>query len=92
MKKQIRTDKVDKLLKVEKFITWDMIGASVLNRKNYVSDEAKEVFDYMKELGMEFMRYGDKYSDGKMDVNNRGFAINIKKVRKRKIQKIYQKN
>ena len=59
-KKQQTRSRVDRLLQIETFITWDMLGISPLNNYNHQTYDAKVVFDYMKELGIDYMRYSDK--------------------------------
>jgi len=89
-KQQIRS-KVDSLLQNNTFITWGMLGISVLNNFNYATYDAKVVFEYMKELGIEYMRYSDKYPDKKMHGNTGGFYNDIARRRKRKLQRIIGK-
>lgn len=96
-KEQIR-NKIDRLLQNEAFITWDMLETSqYLHSYGYLShtslsDEAKIVIDYMKELGIDYVRYSDKYSDKRMHGNNRGFYNDIAERRKRKLQALMSLN
>jgi hypothetical protein len=64
-----------------------MIGISLhAQYHNNITYEMKIVFEYMKELGTDYVRYSDKYSDKRMHGNNRGFYNDIKERRKRKLQ------
>ncbi|WP_297092143.1 hypothetical protein [uncultured Draconibacterium sp.] len=86
-------DKVDKLLLHEEFITWRKLGIYLKDRKKrYLTYEARIVFDYMKELGIEYLHYSDKYSDGRLHRNTGGFynPIPITKRRKNKLQQIIE--
>lgn len=92
-KQQIR-DKVDTFLLHEEFITWKILGISLKqHRKRSVTYEATIVFDYTKELGIEYLHYADKYSDGRMRDNTGGFynPMPITKIRKGKLQQIARK-
>lgn len=58
----------------------------------YYSYEAKVVFNYMKKLGINYVRYSDICSDKKRHGNNRGFYCDVKEIRKRKIESIMRLN
>lgn len=84
-KQQIR-DKVDRLLQNETFITWSMLGISPLNSYDHQTYDANVVFDYMNELGIDYMRYSDKYSDKKFHGNTGGFYNDVAVRRKKKLR------
>lgn len=91
-KQQLRND-IDMLIKNNKFITWDMLEVSPFTRNNkYLSYEAKIVFGYMKELGIDYVRYIQKFSNGIMHGNTKGFYNDINRRRKSKIQQIEHLN
>lgn len=90
-KQQIR-NKVYRLLQNETFITWDKLGFLPLNNYSYQTHDAGVVFDYMKEFGIDYMRYRDKYSDKKVHGNTGGFYNDIPGRRKRKLQQIIKNN
>lgn len=92
IKQQVRNE-IDKLIKNNKFITWDMLGVSPFTHNNkYLSYEAKIVFEYMKELNIDYVRYSDKYSNRIMNRNTKGFYNDIVGRRKSKIQYIENLN
>ncbi len=55
MKKQQIRNKVYRLLQNETFITWSMLGISPLNSYDYQTYDAMVVFDFMNELGIDYM-------------------------------------
>jgi len=91
-KQQIR-DKIDLLIKYSKFITWDMIRIyPYTHNDKYLSYEGKIAFEYMKELGIDYVRYIEKFSDGLINGNAKGFYNDINGRRKSKIQQIEKLN
>lgn len=91
-KNQIRST-VRRLLKSEKIITWNMLGISLMNGKyNYVSYEAKIVFEYLQELGIEYKMYIDYNSGHPYHQYSDGFYNDIHGRRKGKLIKISQMN
>ena len=91
-KQQIR-NKIDLLMNNHEFVTWNILGVDPYTHNDkYLSYEGKIVFEYMKELGIEYVRYSDKYSDKKIYRNTKGFYYSIAKRRKRKIQHIKSLN
>jgi hypothetical protein len=91
-KQQVRS-KIDLLMNNNEFITWDMIGVDPFTHNNkYLSYEGKIVFEYMKELGLDYIKYGDKYSNKIKHRNTKGFYIGIAEKRKRKLQQIESLN
>ena len=92
IKQQVRND-IDLLIKNNKFITWDMLGVSPFTHNNkYLTYEGKLVFEYMKVLKVEYVRYSDKFFDGKMNGNAKGFFNDIAERRKIKILQIEKLN
>lgn len=84
-KQQVRNE-IDMLIKNNKFITWDMLEVSPFTHNNkYLTYKGKIVFDYMKELNCNYVRYGDKYSNGIMKGNTKGFYNDIAVRRKNKL-------
>ncbi len=91
-KQQIR-NKIDLLILSNKFITWDMLGVDPYTHNDkYLSYEAKIVFEYMKELKLNYVRYIEKFSNGIMHGNAKGFYNDINGRRKSKIQQIEKLN
>lgn len=91
-KQQIRI-KIDLLLKSHEFITWNILGIDPYTHNDkYLSYEAKIVFEYMKELNIDYVRYGDKFSNKTMDKRTKGFYYSIAERRKLKIQRIERLN
>jgi hypothetical protein len=92
IKQQVRND-IDLLIKNNKFITWYMLGITPFTHNNkYLTYEGKLVFEYMKELNVKYVRYSDKFFDGKMKGNAKGFFNDIAERRKIKIQQIERLN
>ncbi len=90
-KQQIRNH-VNRLLQNETFITWSMLGVSPLNSYGHQTYDATIVFDYMKELGIEYLHYCDKYSDGRLHRITGGFYNDVAVRRKKKLQQINKNN
>jgi hypothetical protein len=92
-KKQQMRNEIDMLIKNNKFITWDMLEVSPYTYNNkYLTYEGKIVFEYMKELNCNYVRYEDKFSNRIMKGNTKGFYNDIAVRRKHKLQYIESLN
>ena len=70
-----------------------MLEVSPFTRNNkYLTYEGKIVFEYMKELNCDYVRYEDKFSNRIMKGNTKGFYNYIAVRRKNKILHIESLN
>ena len=87
IKQQVRNG-IDRLIKTEKFITWDNLQISPYVRGKYLTYEGRIVFKYMKEINVEYIRYSEHFADNNFHGNCKVFYNNIAERRRRKIQQI----
>lgn len=88
-KKEIFTATIKKLMMTKNIITWGDLNVNPLTGyRHHLSYDGKIIHQVMNELGIEYVRYSDKFSDQKMHGNTKLFYVDIKKMRLDKLKEI----